>query len=198
MAAWLWHDQPMQVPFHWVDVFAERALTGNPLAVVPDADALSEPMMRAIAREFNQSETTFIWRPTDPRADVRLRSFTPGGVEVLGAGHNALGAWLLLAALDRLPAGDTFTQQIGDDLLEVRIRTTADGRAEVSMDQSPADFFGRVKDATALAASLGLDEPALSTETVPEVASTGAAHLLVRAVSAAAVDAAVPHPAALK
>lgn len=83
--------------FAFVDVFAEHPLTGNPLALVPDADHLDERQMRAIARELNQSETTFLVRPAGAAADWRLRSFTPGGVEVLGAGHNALGAWLWLA-----------------------------------------------------------------------------------------------------
>jgi PhzF family phenazine biosynthesis protein len=51
------------VPFFFVDVFASRPLSGNPLSLVPDADHLGEPHLRAIAREFNQSETTFLVRP---------------------------------------------------------------------------------------------------------------------------------------
>src|SRR5215469_1765886 len=91
-----------EAAFFFVDVFAERPLTGNPLTLVPDADHLDEARMRAIAREFNQSETTFVVRPSLPGAHVRLRSFTPAGVEVGGAGHNALGAWLWLEAAGRL------------------------------------------------------------------------------------------------
>ena len=83
-----------RVPFYFVDVFATSPLTGNPLSLVPDADGLDEAQMRAIAREFNQSETTFLRRSSLPEATVRLRSFTPTGAEVGGAGHNALGAWL--------------------------------------------------------------------------------------------------------
>ena len=83
--------------FYLIDVFAQRPLTGNPLALVPDADDLAEAQMRAIAREFNQSETTFVLEPGMPGATWRLRSFTPIGAEVYGAGHNALGAWLRLA-----------------------------------------------------------------------------------------------------
>lgn len=47
-----------RLPFYFVDVFATRPLTGNPLSLVPDADGLDEARTRAIAREFNQSETT--------------------------------------------------------------------------------------------------------------------------------------------
>ena len=59
--------------------------------------------MQAIAREFNQSETAFILAPERPGATVRLRSFTPIGAEVFGAGHNALGCWLWLALAGLLP-----------------------------------------------------------------------------------------------
>jgi PhzF family phenazine biosynthesis protein len=64
-----------RVPFYFVDVFATGPLTGNPLSLVPDADGLDEARMRAIAREFNQSETTFLLRPSLPGAtqqDCRL------------------------------------------------------------------------------------------------------------------------------
>jgi len=96
----------IRVPFYFVDVFASQPLTGNPLSVVPDADDLDQAQMRAVAREFNQSETTFLLRPSLPGATVRLRSFTPAGAEVGGAGHNALGAWVWLEAVGRLSAGE--------------------------------------------------------------------------------------------
>jgi Phenazine biosynthesis-like protein len=73
------------VPFVLVDVFADTPLTGNPLAVVADAERLDEPVMRAVAREFNQSETTFVVPPTRPGATWRLRFFTAAGAEVVGA-----------------------------------------------------------------------------------------------------------------
>jgi hypothetical protein len=65
--------------YFFADVFAHRPLTGNPVVVVPDADDLGEVRMRAMAREFNQCETTFVLRPGRPGADWRLRSFTPIG-----------------------------------------------------------------------------------------------------------------------
>lgn len=196
----------MDVPFFWVDVFAERPLTGNPLSLVPAADALDEETMRAIAREFNQSETTFLVEPDDDRADVRLRSFTPDGSEVFGAGHNAMGAWLWLAAsggLDatrfgadgQLEAGEAFVQQIGDDLLPVRVGRGQDGWVRVSMEQSPAVFGERLIETEPLAAALGVPTTAISG--IPEVGSTGAAHLLVPLASAEDVDAVRPDPAAL-
>lgn len=100
-----------------IDVFADVPLTGNPLAVVQDADGLTDDQMRRIAGEFNQAETTFLMRST--RADWKLRSFTASGAEVFGAGHNALGAWLWLAEngdLGSLTAARTFQQEIGRDV----------------------------------------------------------------------------------
>ncbi|KQR51367.1 phenazine biosynthesis protein PhzF family [Leifsonia sp. Leaf336] len=186
----------MDVPFFWVDVFADRPLTGNPLSLVPDADALDEATMRAIAREFNQSETTFLVEPTERRADIRLRSFTPDGVEVFGAGHNAMGAWLWLAGSGRLGAGEVFAQQIGGEVLPVRVSRDRDGRARVSMDQSAAEFTGRLSQYGPLASALSVSEDAVAG--IPEVGSTGAAHLLVPLVSAEVVDAVRPDSSALK
>ena len=176
-----------RIGFAIVDVFAVGPLTGNALAVVPDADALDVPTMRAVAREFNQSETTFLVRPTAPGATWRLRSFTPGGHEVGGAGHNALGAWLWLAHAGRVGAG-TFTQQIGTDVLPVEVAVAADEPTRVTMAQS-ALWFGRVPaDRAELAAALGLTDDELVADRPAQVVSTGAGHLLVPVASRTAVD----------
>jgi Phenazine biosynthesis-like protein len=120
------------VPFYLVDVFAEVPLAGNPLALVTDAEGLDEPLLKRIAREFNQSETTFLLPPTDRAATWRLRSFTAAGVEVLGAGHNALGAWWWLADEGGLPGG-RYAQQIGDQVLSVDVVTDRPARPRSSL-----------------------------------------------------------------
>ncbi|MGO0574987.1 PhzF family phenazine biosynthesis protein [Ornithinimicrobium panacihumi] len=82
--------------FSQVDVFSSHGLLGNPLAVVHDADDLTDDDLAAFARWTNLSETTFLLRPTDPAADYRVRIFTTGG-ELPFAGHPTLGsahAWL--------------------------------------------------------------------------------------------------------
>ncbi len=189
-----------RVPFCFVDVFASRPLTGNPLSMVPDADSLDEGQMRAIAREFNQSETTFVLRPSLPGAMVRLRSFTPAGVEVGGAGHNALGAWVWLEAAGRLgPAGGdgAFRQEIAGQVLPVEVIRQPGAPATVWMDQSPPRFGAIAGDPAALAAALGLAEEDLAADEPAQVVSTGAGHLLVAARSRAAADRAAPDPARL-
>jgi PhzF family phenazine biosynthesis protein len=81
--------------FRQVDVFSPQPMRGNPVAVVHDADDLTEDQMRAFARWTNLSETTFVLSPTGS-ADYRVRIFTPDA-ELPFAGHPTLGtahAWL--------------------------------------------------------------------------------------------------------
>ncbi|MFD5214442.1 PhzF family phenazine biosynthesis protein [Microbacterium sp. NPDC058345] len=178
--------------FAWVDVFTDVPLTGNPLPVVPDADTLSTREMQSIAREFNQSETTFILRPDQPEADWRLRSFTPSGAEVLGAGHNALGAWVWLAVSGRL-ADDRhcFTQQIGDALLPVSVDRSDPGATTVTLGQSSPVFGDAQRCDPVLAEILGIGVKRVASG--PMVASTGVPHLLVEVSDERTVDAASPH-----
>jgi predicted PhzF superfamily epimerase YddE/YHI9 len=81
----------MPLGFHQVNVFSADPVLGNPVAVVHDADGLSDKQMAAFARWTNLSETTFVLRPTHPASDYRLRIFTPGG-ELPFAGHPTLGS----------------------------------------------------------------------------------------------------------
>jgi PhzF family phenazine biosynthesis protein len=103
-----------------LDVFSEESLLGNPLAVVHDAEGLSDERMAAFARWTNLSETTFLLPPTDPGADYRLRIFTPGG-ELPFAGHPTLGschAWLSAGGVPRREG--EVVQQCGVGLVRVR------------------------------------------------------------------------------
>ena len=86
--------------FHTLDVFTDTAFTGNPLAVVLGADALTTAQMQIIAREFNLSETIFVQAPAQPGHRARVRIFLPGA-EIPFAGHPTLGsarAWLVAPA----------------------------------------------------------------------------------------------------
>lgn len=105
--------------FRQVDVFSAEPLLGNPVAVVHEADGLSEEQMRAFARWTNLSETTFLLPPTDPAADYRVRIFTPS-TELPFAGHPTLGtahAWLEAGGE---PAGDGVVQECGVGLVRLR------------------------------------------------------------------------------
>lgn len=79
-----------------LDVFANRALEGNPLAVVLDAEGLDTARMQAITREFNLSETVFVLRPENPAHAARIRIFCPE-YEMPFAGHPTVGTAVALA-----------------------------------------------------------------------------------------------------
>jgi PhzF family phenazine biosynthesis protein len=106
--------------FTQLDVFTERALAGNPLAVVHGADDLEDTRMAAFARWTNLSETTFLLAPTEPGADYRVRIFTPT-VELPFAGHPTLGschAWLAAGGQPRRDG--EVVQQCGVGLVRIR------------------------------------------------------------------------------
>lgn len=107
------------LPFRQVDVFSAEPWLGNPLAVVHDADGVSDQQMADFARWTNLSETTFLCTPTDPAADYRVRIWTTGG-ELPFAGHPTIGsahAWLEAGGV---PRGDTVVQECGAGLVDVR------------------------------------------------------------------------------
>src|SRR3989304_6096089 len=179
--------------FHHVDVFADRPLAGNPLAVLPEAEGLTDAEMQAIAREFNLSETTFVLPPTDAAAAYRVRIFTPAR-ELPFAGHPLVGPpWVMAqegkVAL-RAPRTE-FRQQVGIGTLPVTLETEPDPEApgsgrlrvrQVVMTQG-TPRFGRelaAEERPALAAALGLSSSAEGLPALPpQVVSTGLEHLLV-------------------
>ena len=86
----------MKKPYKTVDVFTQEAFSGNPLAVIFDADELTTQEMQHITRWMNLSETVFLQKPTHPDADYKVRIFTLTG-ELPFAGHPTIGscyAWL--------------------------------------------------------------------------------------------------------
>ncbi|MBL7494413.1 PhzF family phenazine biosynthesis protein [Frankia sp. AgB1.9] len=107
------------LPFRQVDVFSRERLLGNPVAVVHEADGLSDEELAAFARWTNLSETTFLLTPTVPAADYRLRIFTPGG-ELPFAGHPTIGsahAWLEAGGV---PRGEHIVQECAAGLVPLR------------------------------------------------------------------------------
>lgn len=105
--------------FHQVDVFAQEPLKGNPLAVVVDADDLTDAQMAGFANWTNLSETTFLCKPTVAGADYRVRIFTPNA-ELPFAGHPTLGSCAVWLATSERDVGDTIIQQCGVGLVKLR------------------------------------------------------------------------------
>lgn len=147
----------MQLPYHILDVFTETAYAGNPLAVVLQADPLSQAQMQTIAREFNLSETVFVRTPRADNALVQARIFTPAR-ELPFAGHPTVGTACLLAELGIAPQGDDerFVLEEGVGPVPVCMRR-APGRpayAELTTAQLPE--YGPLPDEQAIAEILGL------------------------------------------
>ena len=111
---------PHNRAFAQVDVFSSEPYRGNPVAVILDAEGLSDSEMARIANWTNLSETTFVLPPANPDADYRLRIFTPSR-ELPFAGHPTLGsaaAWLAAGGVPR--SEGTVVQECGVGLVNLR------------------------------------------------------------------------------
>jgi PhzF family phenazine biosynthesis protein len=107
--------------FQQVDVFTTVPFRGNPVAVVLDGDGLATAQMQTIAAWTNLSETTFVCAPTDPRADYRLRIFSPRR-ELPFAGHPTIGSAHAVLRHGRKPrAADRLVQECLKGLVDIRI-----------------------------------------------------------------------------
>jgi trans-2,3-dihydro-3-hydroxyanthranilate isomerase len=119
--------------FVTLDVFTDTRFGGNPLAVFPDAQGLSDAEMQALATEFNLSETTFVLPPANPANTARVRIFTPK-VEMPFAGHPNVGTGFVLA--DRAVDGVLRFEEIAG-LVEVRIARDAQGAVRQAVIAAP-------------------------------------------------------------
>lgn len=138
------------------DVFSDRALAGNPLAVVTDGEGLDSAAMQAIAREFNLSETVFVLPPDDPRHRARLRIFTPGS-ELPFAGHPTVGTAIALAeqAGDDGTAGMFVLEETVGPVRCIVTRGAGATFAEFDLPKLPQPVEVQME-AAAIAAALGL------------------------------------------
>lgn len=110
--------------FKQIDVFTSRPLFGNPVAVVLDAEGLSDGDMQQFANWTNLSETTFVLPPENPAASYRVRIFTPRA-ELPFAGHPTLGtAHAVLEAGIAQARGGKLIQECAVGLVEVTVGDT--------------------------------------------------------------------------
>jgi trans-2,3-dihydro-3-hydroxyanthranilate isomerase len=152
-------EQPVPRRYAILDVFADRPLAGNPLAVVLDSEGLDDARMQAIAREFNLSETVFVLKPQQAAHTARVRIFTPAA-EMPFAGHPTVGTGALLAQLKAAAQGQgdalvVLEEVIGIVRVGVRLRAGAVPFAEFDAPKLPEEG-GAAPPADELAAALGL------------------------------------------
>jgi PhzF family phenazine biosynthesis protein len=170
-----WSSAPVEIPmepeltvgaklvdmprgFKQVDVFGASPCSGNPVAVVLDAEGLSDEEMQRFATWTNLSETTFVLPPTDPSADYRIRIFTPV-LELPFAGHPTLGtchAWLEGGGEPRSSA--EIVQECGAGLIRIR---REEGRLAFAAPPLVRSGPASEEDAERVATALGVDREEL-------------------------------------
>ena len=141
-----------------VDVFTDTPLEGNPAAVVTDAHGIPAERMQRIAREFNLSETVFVF-PAQDGGDARVRIFTPS-VELPFAGHPVLGAAFVLgepAAMQRIRL------ETGVGVVPVEF-VRENGRIVSCSMRQPVPTWELYEQAGELLAALGVESPGLPVE----------------------------------
>jgi trans-2,3-dihydro-3-hydroxyanthranilate isomerase len=146
----------MRRRFATLDVFTENRFAGNPLAVVLDPQGLDTPAMQRIAREFNLSETVFVFPPGDNQNRASLRIFTPAR-ELPFAGHPTVGTAVLLGRQDGGAPDRAFTLEEKVGLVRCRITSSGgeSGRASFDIPRLPAKEAD-APDLAAMAAGFGL------------------------------------------
>ena len=153
----------------WLDVFAERPLAGNALAVVDGADGVDDQTMLAFAKEMDLSETTFVQSPDAEGADYRNRIFTVA-TELPFAGHPSLGTAVAVARWRGLEEA-SFVQQTGAGLQPIEVRSEGRGwRAEMVQNEPE---FGSELAPEPLMHAAGLNPAEAHQELAPQVVSTG-------------------------
>jgi len=118
------------------DVFTEVPFGGNQLAVFPDARGIPEHRLQDVAREFNFSETTFVYPPSDPAHTRRVRIFTPGN-ELPFAGHPTVGTAHVLATTGEVPLTGARTSIVLEERVgPIPVTIRADGGGPVYCELS--------------------------------------------------------------
>jgi trans-2,3-dihydro-3-hydroxyanthranilate isomerase len=168
-----------RLQFYKADVFTDQPFGGNPVAVFPDCEGLSNREFQQIAREMNLSETVFILPPSEERCVAKLRIFTPTQ-EIPFAGHPVLGTFFVLATLKRFRLVEpitrvTFECNIGIFSVELFILGGIIDR--VVMAQPKPEFLGSidgVQDLYEVSKALGVPKSVITETHLPiEVVSTG-------------------------
>lgn len=174
----------MSLPFVLVDVFADRPLGGNPLAVFPEAQSIPEQLLQPIARELDHAATAFLFPSSLPGALFRLRMFSRER-EIAFAGHPALGAHFVYATETRLPLSAPVTRvahEGSEGLVHVDLAVENGRIGILRLKQRRPEIGKRLpeEDVARVAKALGLEEEAVQAANQPvKVASTGLPALIV-------------------
>jgi trans-2,3-dihydro-3-hydroxyanthranilate isomerase len=173
-----------------LDVFTDRVLEGNQLAVFPDAEELDPELMQSIALEMAFSETTFVFPAEAPQTDFRVRIFTPRS-EIPMAGHPTIGTTFALAHEKRISKKvSSITFGLGIGPTPVALEWNSGTLHFAWMTQRLPEFGPELEHFDLMAAALGVDESSIRNTNLPiQVVSCGLPFLFVPLASRDAVNA---------
>ena len=163
------------------DVFTDKKFCGNQLAVLPEAEGLSNSQMQQIAREFNFSESAFVFSP-ELGQTRKVRIFTPTE-EVPFAGHPNIGTAFVLAKDGafgdfREPVKVIFEEKVG--FVPITIRYDAGNQIWCELSAPEELSIGDSVPTEFSASLLSLDTGDIVTTThPPQVASVGLPFLFI-------------------
>jgi trans-2,3-dihydro-3-hydroxyanthranilate isomerase len=188
-----------QLNYYVLDVFTDQKYKGNQLSVVYCEGELELEQYHNISREFGYSETSFVTYSAKDQV-FKVRSFTPAEFEVVGAGHNLLGA----VCLALLKKWNIFKGQEGQPWVIIKdmkiplIVTEAAGLPYVAMKQQPAQILHSVP-ASVIAPAIGLSEEDLNLHGwESKVVETEVAHLMVPVKNGHTLQQTIPNKVLLK
>ncbi|MGZ8405617.1 MAG: PhzF family phenazine biosynthesis protein, partial [Nitrospira sp.] len=196
-------SETRSLKFYQADVFTSQPFGGNPVAVFPDADGLTDDELQQIAREMNLSETVFVFPPTDPAAVARLRIFTPTQ-EIPFAGHPVLGTFYVLAQIGRISTQEPVTpvvQECNIGLFPVELHAEQSRVVRVVMSQPKPEFLDpidAIDDVYLIGGALSLPKHVIADTKWPlQVVSTGLPVLIVPVRTLTAVRSINPDASAI-
>jgi len=167
--------------YYICDVFTETRFGGNPLAVLPEAVGLSTQQMQQIAREFNFSETTFVF-PAKAGNTRHVRIFTPAR-EIPFAGHPNVGTAFVLAStgeFGEIKSSLTVTFEEESGLVSVAIYESGGKVASCELTAPQSLSFGKILSMELVAAAISIEPKEIVTKThAPQVASVGLPFIIV-------------------
>jgi trans-2,3-dihydro-3-hydroxyanthranilate isomerase len=167
--------------YYICDVFTEMRFGGNQLAVLPKADGLSKEQMQQIAREFNFSETTFVF-PAKAGHTRHVRIFTPTR-EIPFAGHPNVGTAFVLASAGELgEIKSSFTVIFEEEagLVSVAIQVSGGKIASCELTAPQSLSIGKTLASELVATAISIDPKEIVTRThQPQVASVGLPFIIV-------------------
>jgi trans-2,3-dihydro-3-hydroxyanthranilate isomerase len=182
-----------KIRVYHIDAFSKNPFEGNPAGVVPDASDLTEIQMQRIANELNLPESAFLQPSTDPKANFRVRYFTPQE-EINFCGHATVGsAWLLATEYGWAEKGDHIVFETNVGLIPVHWERSENNKINmVTMTQISPKVKEMKFDSSEIAELVGIPPDQLDNRFPIKLAHTGNWHLIVPVKTNKAIDSATP------